>query len=66
MAGKDEEGRGRRRGVNAGILSSPTTGKDKRRIAEGEEAVKSVSVFSQATLQTQDRSNRQIVMNLHD
>lgn len=29
-------------GVDAGILSSPTTGKEKRRITEGEEAAESI------------------------
>ena len=66
VAGKDEEGKGRGGGGNAGILTSPTTGEEQRRIAEREEAVKSISVFGQATLQTLDSSSRQSVMNLHD
>lgn len=53
-------------GGNAGVLTSPTTGKEARWIAGGEEAVKSNSVFNQAALQTLVSSICQSVFNLPD
>ncbi len=53
VAGKDREGM-RWEGVKTGILTSPTTGGEKRCIAEGEKAVKSISILNQTNLQTVD------------